>query len=138
MFYEACEYCPIFGEARLKTLPFGNKDGTIVVVVPNFARLTDEQRRDLEIQCPEAYFLAFAACSNVVDIDDAERACGILLRNESRTYRKLLLYDSETLRRLFHIVGESKKEGGVAFSTYKGSIGDKNFYEEYKRINNDE
>ena len=139
-FYEACEYCPLLeGQQRIKTVPFGNREGEIVVVVPHFARLTDDQKSILMLTCPEAYFIGFPACANVEDVEAAELVCGVLLRNESRRFRKFLIYDSETLRGLFHIVGDSlQRDDGVKFSTYKGRIGEDGFKEEYQRLNNNE
>lgn len=138
MFYKACEYCPIVGAVREKRLPFGNADGTIVVVVPGWVTLTEEQRNDLELLCPEAYFVFFAACANVEDIDAAEVVCSVLLRNETRHYRKLLLYSSQTLRGLFNIKSEiAEREDGVKFSTYM-DIGSADFKSQYKRLKNDE
>lgn len=140
MFYEACEYCPILeGQERLKTLPFGNKEGSIVVVVPHFARLNGAQKDALIAECPDAYFLGFPACSNIEDVDNAELVCGVLLRNESRQFRKFLLYQSEALKSLFRIVGDTlQRDDGVKFSTYVGRIGDKEFFEEYNRLKNNE
>lgn len=138
MFYEACEYCPIVGAKREKRLPFGNADGTIVVVVPGYVSLTEEQKNDLEIMCPEAYFVFFAACANVEDVDAAEVVCSVLLRNETRQYRKFLIYDSQTLRSLFNIKSEAaEREDGVKFVTYNG-IGSEDYKSQYKRLKNDE
>lgn len=140
MFYKACEYCPILeGQERNKTVPFGNREGEIVVVVPHFARLTVAQKDALIAECPEAYFIGFLACANVEDVDNAELVCGVLLRNESRQFRKFLIYDSESLRSLFHIVGLSlQRDDGVKFSTYKGRVGEKEYFEEYNRLKNDD
>lgn len=138
MFYKACEYCPISGSVREKGLPFGNSDGTIVVVVPNYVRLTEEEKTNLTLACPDAYFVFYVACANVEDIDKAEVVCGVLLRNESRKFRKLLVYESQAIKSLFHITGDSvMRNDGVKFSTYKGRIGDRDFHEEYKRLKND-
>lgn len=135
MFYEVCEYCPISGSVREKGLPFGDKDGKILVVVPNYVRLSDGEKLSLELACPEAYFVFYAACANVEDIDKAEVVCGVLLRNEARKFRKLLVYDSQAIKSLFHIASDSvERNDGVKFSTYKGRIGDNAFKEEYKRL----
>lgn len=138
MFYGICEYCPISGTIRERGLPFGNSNGTIVVVVPNYVRLTEEEKSDLTLACPDAYFVYFVACANVEDVDKAEVVCGVLLRNESRKFRKLLVYDSQALKSLFHITSDSvERSDGVKFSTYKTRIGSREFLEEYKRLNND-
>lgn len=138
MFYKACEYCQIAGAVREKRLPFGNPDGTIVAVVPSWASVSEEQRTDLELLYPEVYFIFYVACANVQDIDAAEIVCSVLLRNETRKFRKFLVYDSQALKSLFNIKTEAfEREDGVKFATYNG-LGSTDFVAQYKRLKNDE
>lgn len=136
-FYEACEYCPIFGEKRHKIIPFGNTEAEIGVVIPSFHRLSSEEAADLVVRFPDALFIGYVACMEVEDVEAAELACSILLRNEIRDFYKLLIWDSPQLKRQFGVVSETlQREDGVKISIYRDRVGSANFTEEYKRLKN--
>ena len=134
--YAACEYCPVAGD-RIKTLPFGEREGSILVVLPHYDSFPAEVREELTARFPEAYFVSFVACRNVINVDEAEIVCSVLLRNEARRFYKLLLHDNEFMKRLFHIEADTlHNDDGSLFATYRGQVGDESFTKEYERLKN--
>lgn len=134
--YAACEYCPVIGN-RIKTLPFGDKQGSILVVLPHYDSFPKDVREELAARFPDAYFVSFIACRNVESVEVSEIVCSVLLRNEARPFYKILVHDNKFLKGLFHIEGDTlHNDDGSLFATYRGQVGDEAFVKEYERLKN--
>ena len=134
MWYKACEFCKVEGERR-KSLPFGNEDGSVLFVLPNYLALDLGAQKEYCNAYPQAFFVSFAACGNVEDRENAELMCSILLRNTARKFYRVLISDYAPLKKLFGVEGDSTtKEDGTQIAVYRGMPDGNSAKEEYKRI----
>ncbi len=132
--YGICQYCPVDGE-RVKSLPFGNEDGLVLFVLPSYLVLDAEAQREYTEAYPQAYFVHFAACANVLDVAQADLTCSIILRNTALKFYKILIGDYAPLKKLFGVTSEGVvKEDGTQIVIYRGRPLEKSAQEEYKRL----
>jgi hypothetical protein len=136
MLYEICEFCPLVeGASRKKTLPFGNKEASILVIIPHFVHLNNEEKEELTKKYADARFIGFPACHSVENLDAAELVCGVLLRNEARKFPFILMHESPYLRKAFNIpTGSDFNDGSLKVVIYSGRVGDSAFEKDYKRL----
>lgn len=136
--YSKCEYCPIIGdEERVKLIPFGNEAGGILFVLPTFFKPDDREKEMLVEMYPEAFFVGFIACYNVMNVQNAELSCSVILRNTSRHFGKIMAPDMKAIKSLYKVRdGITQKDNGLIVSLYKGNPLQFDIQKEYERLKN--
>lgn len=78
---EGCVFCQ--GEHPLRhRLPFGNRNGRVLIVLPFDHKRTDENCEMLSEMYPNAMFMWRISCENPGNYTDAKLGCGIFVRWE--------------------------------------------------------
>ncbi len=76
-----CVFCQ--GEFPLRhRLPFGNRQGKVLIVLPFDHARTDEHCETLTEMFPSAFFMWRVSCENPGNYVDAKLGCGIFVRWE--------------------------------------------------------